>query len=213
MLNKIILLVVIFTSMPVLCESFPIAHNTPIKLPDTPVSLEIDKKRTVYVTGKLTMPIAYKMAWHSMLLLYNNKPIYIIVDSEGGYTQAGDIISRNIDILKSKGIEVNCVVYRKAFSMAFNMLTHCSKRYISPKAKLMFHEIRYLILKPTQFTMLKLKEYLDILKELNKKMSEDLVEKTGIDKDVFAKHFKADTMWEAKDLVKETKPGYFILIK
>jgi len=68
--------------------------------------------------------------------------IDIIINSPGGSIVAGMFIVSAIERVKSRGVVVRCAVPRFAASMAFQILSHCSERYILPQAFVLWHPPR-----------------------------------------------------------------------
>lgn len=68
-------------------------------------------------------------------------PRIILIDTQGGNIDDGDHIIDRIEMEKSDGVNVICLVTDKAQSMGFNILTHCSVRLAAHNATLMFHDI------------------------------------------------------------------------
>ena len=100
--------------------------------------INLPKDRTVLIKGR----IASRMAEDIMRKIYalgqvNNKPIYYVINTNGGSLWAGDQIIRAMKSTKAPSI---CVVDRAALSMGALIITHCDKVYIHSKATVLFHE-------------------------------------------------------------------------
>lgn len=65
----------------------------------------------------------------------------IIIDSPGGYTDAGDKFIERIEREKASKVRVVCFVLSEAHSMAFNILTHCDVRLANSTAEFIVHKL------------------------------------------------------------------------
>ncbi len=67
----------------------------------------------------------------------------VVINSPGGYLDAGNRIIDMINFERALGTRTICMVTHKAQSMAFNILTHCDVRLAVAKATLMFHRAAF----------------------------------------------------------------------
>jgi len=75
-------------------------------------------------------------------LMEINKPIFIVLDSPGGGVVIGLQFIQLMHRAKSRGITINCVVDSQAMSMAFGILSQCSRRYAFNSSFLLWHRVR-----------------------------------------------------------------------
>lgn len=64
----------------------------------------------------------------------------VYIDSVGGYLSAGQAIIDMMEQEKARGTKIVCVVREEATSMAFNILTHCDRRYATRTARFLVHK-------------------------------------------------------------------------
>lgn len=72
------------------------------------------------------------------LYIPGDRAIYI--NSLGGELTAGQIIIDLMEAEKAQGVRLVCVVDEEATSMAFNILTHCDKRYAYRTTRFLVHK-------------------------------------------------------------------------
>jgi hypothetical protein len=75
-------------------------------------------------------------------LLNTKKSIYIILNSQGGGVVTGMQFIQLMNRAKARGITIHCVVDNQAMSMAFGILSQCSKRYAFRSSLLLWHRVR-----------------------------------------------------------------------
>lgn len=100
--------------------------------------VHVDKKRVIQITGPIYS--TYKPASKLIELANKNtKPVYILIDSNGGSVVEGIRFMRIMDRAKARGVKIKCVVTGHAMSMAFSIFSNCSERYAMPLSLLMWH--------------------------------------------------------------------------
>lgn len=95
---------------------------------------------TIYLTtnnviplyGNIDQDMANKISLHVNKQPYNR---YIYIHSEGGYVESGNYIKAQIQNYK-----LSCITHN-ALSMAAVIFLGCRQRYITPDAKVMFHNL------------------------------------------------------------------------
>lgn len=65
----------------------------------------------------------------------------ILIDSPGGYVEAGQRMLEVLDVERARGVKAVCVVMGEASSMAFDILTHCDVRLAAPNSHMTVHKI------------------------------------------------------------------------
>lgn len=65
----------------------------------------------------------------------------VLINSPGGFIDAGQRIIDRMTKEQAQGVRQVCVVTGEAHSMAFNILTHCDVRIAYPGAKMLVHKV------------------------------------------------------------------------
>lgn len=107
-----------------------------------PVESQLLENRKVYLEGEITAQKAIDIS--KQLLLLNErdaqKPINIIINSEGGNVNSGLLI---YDLLQSCNSPITTICMGKAYSMAAVIFISANNgRYMFPHSELMIHEPR-----------------------------------------------------------------------
>lgn len=170
--------------------------------------LEIDSNRVVGITGRINNLTGESQR---LLLLSNqdSAPITIVIDSNGGSVIAGLEFYRAMDRVKSRGVELRCVVVGHAMSMAMHILGNCSTRYALPTSLLMWHPAYvsgYMKLDED-----KAKRYGDQLKLLTRYLERRLRRALRLRRSVYRKHYKGEYIMLAADL-KRLTPKFLTVI-
>lgn len=97
----------------------------------------------------------------------NTRDIYIYINSNGGSVMEGNKIIENINFLSNTGYNVSCIA-QNAFSMAFHILQHCPRRYVTKTSTLMQHQIKLGV----NDNLENIKSYLNMIEALNDKFNE-----------------------------------------
>ncbi len=127
-------------------------------------------------------------------------PQLILINSEGGEMLAGKSIIDQIEKMKGEGTEVTCLVIHEASSMAFNILTHCNKRFADKKALLLFHVISGTPwMRPTPKN---LRDWADELERDDMPFREANAKALKMSYDTYDWHADHDSKWSAKTLLK-----------
>jgi hypothetical protein len=66
--------------------------------------------------------------------------IYVYINSPGGSVDAGNLFINNLKYQQKMNKSIECIA-QSAYSMAFHILQHCDRRYITETSKVMQHQI------------------------------------------------------------------------
>lgn len=105
---------------------------------------EEDAGRVVYIYGAIGGRSALATAGQIEKMSMGEgagRPIYIVINSPGGEVLTGLQIVSAIQVAKSRGSEVKCVVGMLAASMASIIYDECSERYALRQSLLLWHPI------------------------------------------------------------------------
>ncbi len=117
--------------------------------------------------------------------------IYLVISSPGGSIEVGTIVVSAMEVAKSRGSRIHCMVPTIAASMAMIFLDHCTDRYAFPESFMLFHEGR------TQAggTAREMSDAAEQLRILTAQMEERLLKNLGCSKEFFTRHSQAETLW------------------
>jgi ATP-dependent protease ClpP protease subunit len=169
-------------------------------------SYKVDPTRLISIIGTVEMNVvdeADKLLALSPMTGGSKLPITILVNSPGGRVDTGMFFINQMQVSKSRGYKLNCVSGYMAASMGFQILAHCDNVYTLKHTKLLFHPPSYMTNQPLDQRAL---EYLlGEVKETEKDLRQELLEKFGFSIGMFDYHFLHETMWEAYVLAQHTK--------
>jgi hypothetical protein len=176
------------------------------------------KTRTIYITGGIGSKT--KVAVSDRILTLSSKsrkPIYLMINSPGGGVTVGFAIIGAMERAKKRGVEFRCGVTGMAASMAFQILTHCDKRYALPYTMLLWHPVRVVfggnpfegptILLPVQVEALS-----EDLKGLESIMIPQLLSTLKISRRLFYLHYHGETLHQALS-VERMSPDFLTIVE
>lgn len=169
--------------------------------------IDIQTEKVAHVTGEVNAASLMKFGAEVLQTLKLDGDLVILINSPGGHTDTGQIMSNMVEAERQMHIRTVCVVTGEAASMAFNFLTHCDVRLAVQDAHLLFHKIanlypcseKYIGPRMTATTLRAEADELDKIdavfdapnaKALHMKMPE------------YNAHAEKETDWEAPALVK-----------
>jgi ATP-dependent Clp endopeptidase proteolytic subunit ClpP len=128
------------------------------------------------------------------------KPITIRLTSPGGSVWDGITLFDYIEGLKSRGLEVNVVVFGMAASMATILLQAGTKRIVSPNAQIMVHEME--ITNPMSQKVSEQEESAAFSKKLNDRLYEIIANRCKLSKlEVSKRAHKKDWWMNAQEAI------------
>jgi len=142
--NKLIRLALVATTLLSLPPQAHAGSTAPVV--ETPTinwskALVLDKE----VTGSSTKELGTKL---QALVASGATSVDIYINSPGGSVLAGFWFIDQMRYAQSRGVEIRCHVDKLAASMAFQILTACSKRYVQPFSILLWHRVRQQLVMP-----------------------------------------------------------------
>lgn len=144
------------------------------------------------------------------LSLTSRKPIFIRINSYGGYVIEGVKVITAIDQAKARKVRVYCAISDAAMSMATNIVAACTRRYAFKTSLIMWHPtaIHLMFARITERSSEKLNKQLKLLSGfLDKRLQKAL----GVSNEVFRKYHENEYMQFAVDLEK-IAPNFLTLI-
>lgn len=117
------------------------AHGDGTHIETIDGNIAITTFKVAHITGSIDEKSAENFAFEMDLSEGLAGDRVILIDSIGGYSMWGQKMIERLQQEKDMGVRVICAVTKGAYSMAFNILTHCSVRLAYPKSTLMFHKL------------------------------------------------------------------------
>jgi len=105
-------------------------------------TITIDETRLIKLDQEITEETMKMPLLQFRPLLASKKPIYLLLDSPGGSVGYGLQFIQLMHRAKSRGIVIHCIVDNQAMSMAFGILSQCSRRYAFRSSLLLWHRVR-----------------------------------------------------------------------
>ena len=175
-----------------------------------PAEVTVDPTRLVKIIDTIGFDIIENEAKQIHKLAQKGKqPIFLLLNSPGGSVAAGTTVLDAINAAKHNGIQVKCVVGSLAASMAFVILTHCDERYTLENSKLLFHPMS---LSGRNMKVEHLATIIPLMYASELAMKKRMRQALKMDEAKFDAHYRAETLWEAHELAKES-PGFLKIIK
>lgn len=163
-------------------------------------TLEVDKERFVPIKGDLVPPMLGSVIQKLESLQQDKLPIYILINSSGGWVRVGDAISSAIVALQKADIPAHCFVDGIAFSAAFYIYNVCKYRYAMTTSKLGWHNAAVQFAPFSIHTVESLKQEIADLEAANLKYQNNTTGVTGMSADFYQKWAKTARKWKAPEL-------------
>ncbi len=172
--------------------------------------LRVEPDRTITLTGPVGEN-AMEAAVHLLdLAAKSTDDIYMVINSPGGNVLPGMQLVQAMNIAKSRGIEIRCVVPNLAASMAFIIFANCTDRYAFNASLLLWHPMR--VGTDRGMTEEDARAAAEYMHQLSKPLLRLQWRALGISWKLFMKHYKLETMWSAEAL-HEVAPHFLTLIE
>lgn len=134
MIKRIILLALLSFTLPTIAQAKI--------LRDESGKVIIDTQKYVYIKGSINPRTADAFIRQMDATKNLSGPRLIIINSPGGFVDAGVKMQDRINEERASGVKIICYVDSRAHSMAFNILTNCDLRYSMSRSLMLVHKIR-----------------------------------------------------------------------
>lgn len=134
----------------------------------------LDKNNTLLIRGEINEKQATQFVF-DLNKFPKKKDVYVYLDTNGGSVDAGNKIVNEI-----QKYNLSCIA-QKAISMGFVILQSCDKRYVTPLATLMQHQMSYGIANEKA----KVESYVEFIKQIGDELAEMQAKKIGMSKKRF----------------------------
>ena len=129
----------------------------------------LDTNNTLLIRGEINDKQATQFIYE-LNQKSKKKNLYVYLDTNGGSVDAGNKIVNEIH-----KYNLSCIA-QKAISMGFVILQSCNKRYITPLATLMQHQMSYGIMNEKA----KVESYVEFIKQIGDELTEMQAKKIGM---------------------------------
>lgn len=169
----------------------------------------LNPSRTLYIEGAISgqtlEPLSDKLVAliNSTVRSGSKEQVNLIISSPGGEVIMGTQFINRIIALRGLGVPVVCYVQDMAASMAFQILTQCSKRFALSTSYLLWHGVR------TRMNQVITTQVAESLAEDLQMMDDSVLhqlEEVITMKDM-VRHFERETLWTGRQLASE-EPGF-----
>jgi len=162
----------------------------------SPFTIKLNKNNFINLTNEINIYTTNNLI--NNLINFNNKVLFLYIDSIGGNVDEGIKIINQINKMKNKNISVNCIA-KNALSMAFTIFQYCSYRYILHNSILLQHEVVIKFNKNTEYKLDELYQIIVYDKISYDKLIKFQSNKIGISIYQFKKYIKNTWIIKGKD--------------
>lgn len=178
-----------------------------------PTNILVKRDRALYLTGTIGAPsqVMFMSQLRHLVTIETKEPAYVLVSSLGGDIEYVKQMQTGIEVLKSKGVFVTCIVVDNAQSAALSFLTSCNKRVALATARFMMHQVRA-VMPGIGVSSQELKQLAGEVDQLNESTVAELIAsmKPPLHKK-FREEFFRTKEWTGEQLAKEY-PGWVGLV-
>jgi ATP-dependent protease ClpP protease subunit len=167
-------------------------------------------KRVIHIHDVITgMTILDQTDKLWMLSKVSKKPVKIVINSPGGSIYAGLQFINAMTAAQKRGVKLHCYVSGIAMSMAFQILTHCDRRYAMEYSLVLWHPpriggVKYLT--PQQAEVARRE-----LMALEKDLVPQIIKTLNLPKRFVMMHYYDETIWTATRL-RRVSPGFLRIV-
>lgn len=170
-------------------------------------TLSLPKERTIAITGPVDGGIIAQANQVYTLAQASKEPIYLVLNSPGGSVYAGVQMLSAMRAARARGVEFRCLSTLMSASMAFQIFAYCDKRYALENTLLLWHPMR----SAGQLTADGHEIEGDTMRLIEARLIRHLLKVLNIPKEVFFKHWRAETMWTAAALL-TISPNFLTIV-
>lgn len=151
-------------------------------------------ERTLHIVGGIGGLKALQTADNIITLAERDpsQPIQLFINSPGGEVLTGMQIIAAIDVVKARGVKVQCFVSTIAASMAFHILGACDERYTLRTSLLLWHPAAVMAF-GVRIDKKAAKTLYIALDALERALNPRLIKELGISPEVFYMHHEMET--------------------
>ncbi len=162
------------------------------------------KDRTIQIVDVVGPSMQDKILQMAYMAIESNDPIYIMINSPGGYVSYGEMFMQAMAKMQSRGVVIKCVA-NEAASMAMLILNQCDERYVVPGARLLWHPVKAFVREAISSRIAE--KLAKELKEMDDYYRIPLRDKLGVDDESFEKYRWEEKWWSVEEIMAYS-PGY-----
>lgn len=168
---------------------------------------EHDKNKIVVISGEVDQRVIGQSGFITQIA--GEPVIRIVINTPGGSVIAGNMFIRAMEVAKSKGSKIECVVTNLAASMGMHIFAHCTERYAVVGGLLLFHEARVGL--QGYYTERDLRRMAENIYASTRYLEPYLQGVLGCSPEFYRQHNEGETMW-AVEYFKEVFPKFKLKI-
>ena len=153
-----------------------------------------DPNRIVEIKGVVNNKAIDKARELEELSNINLKPITILIDSPGGSVAPGFAFLNAMNLVKARGVKLNCIVTNLAASMAFHFLAECNERYAFKYSLLLWHPMRVGGLFAS-FSADEMEYLIQVMRAWELPLNARLIQVLNISREDFYYHYSRETLF------------------
>ncbi len=179
----------------------PISANA-IHIVSKDAKIDITTNKISHIKGGIDpiSTLVYFIEWQVTEKL--SGPRVVLIDSPGGYVEAGNQIIEMMMKEQEAGIKQICVVQGMAASMAFNILSHCDVRLAEAPSRLLFHKVAIGQLDPSiRGTAKTLRMIADELDKVDAPLAEFNAKALNMSLMIYNKLAEGDWWWSVPEMM------------
>lgn len=170
--------------------------------------LTLDPRNTIYIRGVINGNMLPSVP--TKIISTKGKRIFLVINSPGGSVPVGTTILDAMNMARASGKIIYCFSPVLAASMAFNILASCDHRYVFRHTKLLFHPISVFMQGP-----MRVRDIIPSLMHIYKQEElyiARLVKATGMNREVFMKHYLGETRWTGESLKAASRKNFLRIV-
>jgi ATP-dependent protease ClpP protease subunit len=174
-----------------------------VKLNSPGARVNVDTKKVAHLLGPVTLSSVRKAASEILEAESVPGPLVLIIQSPGGSVGAGALLIKDIQREQQQGTKVICVAVNDAHSMAFDILSFCDVRLMTPHTLSVVHKAAASILdeRDGRLTAKKLREIANEIEELDAPYRIQNAKKMHLSLNLYDKYADAERTWTAEELL------------
>lgn len=156
------------------------------------------KDRTIQIVGVVGSSMQDKILQMAYMAIESNDPIYIMINSPGGYVSYGEQFMQAMTKMQQRGVVIKCVA-NEAASMAMYILNQCDERYVVLGAKLLWHPVKAFVREAISSRIAE--RLAKELREIDDYYRVPLREKLAVDDESFEKYRWEEKWWTVEEIM------------
>jgi len=136
--------------------------------------------------------------WIRNISSIDRSSFYIYINSNGGSVEYGLQLINQFNYLRSIGKTIDCIA-QNAYSMAFQILQSCDKRYITSSSKVMQHQMS---LGNIDGPFDNIMNYINMIQQMSNDMDKKVSDRIGLSFEEYKRKTSTDWWLYGEDIIK-----------